>query len=99
MKAAEKLKNAEGKELLVIFQDTSVYDVDIKCKSGIWNDKEYQSNIIDIVTALGEIDMWIKGYTMFIHIHMLIKSYHLWPNKVKSYLILMCYYSIRHQRF
>ena len=39
MKEAEKLKNVGGKELLVISQDTSVYGVDIKYKSGIWNDK------------------------------------------------------------
>ncbi len=38
MKEAEKLKNAGGKELLVISQDTSVYGVDIKYKSGIWNE-------------------------------------------------------------
>lgn len=42
MKEAEKLKNAGVKELLVISQDNSVYGVDIKYKSGIWNDKEYQ---------------------------------------------------------
>ncbi|MDE4994478.1 radical SAM protein, partial [Francisella tularensis subsp. holarctica] len=58
MKEAEKLKIAGVKELLVISQDTSAYGVDIMYKSGIWNNKEYQSNIIDLATALGEVDMW-----------------------------------------
>lgn len=69
MKEAEKLKNAGGKELLVISQDTSVYGVDIKYKSGIWNDKEYQSNIIDLTTALGEIDMWTRLHYVYPYPH------------------------------
>ena len=69
MKEAEKLKNAGVKELLVISQDTSVYGVDIKYKSSIWNDKEYQSNIIDLATALGEIDMWTRLHYVYPYPH------------------------------
>ena len=70
MKEAEKLKNAGGKEAaFVISQDTSVYGVDIKYKSGIWNDKEYQSNIIDLTTALGKIDMWARLHYVYTYPH------------------------------
>ena len=69
MKEAEKLKNAGVKELLVISQDTSAYGVDIKYKSGIWNDKEYQSNIIDLATALGELYMWTRLHYVYPYPH------------------------------
>ncbi|MWX36141.1 30S ribosomal protein S12 methylthiotransferase RimO, partial [Francisella tularensis] len=69
MKEAEKLKNAGVKELLVISQDTSAYGVDIKYKSGIWNNKEYQSNIIDLATALGDLDMWTRLHYVYPYPH------------------------------
>ncbi|MFC4892472.1 30S ribosomal protein S12 methylthiotransferase RimO [Pseudofrancisella aestuarii] len=69
MKEAEKLKNAGVKELLVISQDTSAYGVDIKYKSGIWRDKEYQSNILDLSTALGELDMWTRLHYVYPYPH------------------------------
>lgn len=69
MKEAEKLKNAGVKELLVISQDTSAYGVDIKYKSGIWNNKEYQSNILDLATALGDLDMWTRLHYVYPYPH------------------------------
>ncbi len=66
---AEKLKNAGVKELLVISQDTSAYGVDIKYNPGIWRDKEYQSNILDLSTALGELDMWTRLHYVYPYPH------------------------------
>ncbi|MDE5002894.1 30S ribosomal protein S12 methylthiotransferase RimO, partial [Francisella tularensis subsp. holarctica] len=69
MKEAENIKNAGVKELLVIYQDTSAYVVDIKYKSGIWNNKEYQSNIIDLATDLGDLDMWTRLHYVYPYPH------------------------------
>ena len=69
MKEAEKLKNAGVKELLVISQDTSAYGVDIKYKSGMWHDKEWNSNILDLSTALGELDMWTRLHYVYPYPH------------------------------
>ncbi|MFT4694746.1 MAG: ribosomal protein S12 methylthiotransferase [Francisella sp.] len=66
---AEKLKNAGVKELLVISQDTSAYGVDIKYDAGVWNDKEYKSNILDLSTALGELDMWTRLHYVYPYPH------------------------------
>ncbi|AXA33129.1 30S ribosomal protein S12 methylthiotransferase RimO [Francisella adeliensis] len=66
---AEKLKNAGVKELLVISQDTSAYGVDIKYNPGIWHDKQYQSNILDLSTALGELDMWTRLHYVYPYPH------------------------------
>jgi len=66
---AEKLKNAGVKELLVISQDTSAYGVDIKYEPGIWHDKEYKSNILDLSTALGELDMWTRLHYVYPYPH------------------------------
>ncbi|GAB4221800.1 MAG: 30S ribosomal protein S12 methylthiotransferase RimO [Francisella sp.] len=69
MKEAEKLKNAGVKELLIISQDTSAYGVDIKYQAGVWNNKEYHSNIIDLATALGDLDIWIRFHYMYPYPH------------------------------
>ncbi|MGQ4005256.1 30S ribosomal protein S12 methylthiotransferase RimO [Francisellaceae bacterium CB300] len=66
---AEKLKNAGVKELLVISQDTSAYGVDIKYDAGVWHDKKYQSNILDLSTALGELDMWTRLHYVYPYPH------------------------------
>ena len=69
MTEAEKLKNAGVKELLVISQDTSAYGVDIKYEAGFWQDKEYKSNILDLSTALGELDMWTRLHYVYPYPH------------------------------
>lgn len=69
MTEAEKLKNAGVKELLVISQDTSAYGVDIKYDAGSWHDKEYKSNILDLSTALGELDMWTRLHYVYPYPH------------------------------
>ena len=66
---AEKLKNAGVKELLIISQDTSAYGVDIKYEPGTWQDKEYKSNILDLSTALGELDMWTRLHYVYPYPH------------------------------
>lgn len=66
---AEKLKNAGVKELLVISQDTSAYGVDIKYKPAMWREKEWQSNILDLSTALGELDMWTRLHYVYPYPH------------------------------
>ena len=69
MTEAEKLKNAGVKELLVISQDTSAYGVDIKYKEGNWNNTEYKSNILDLATALGELDVWTRLHYVYPYPH------------------------------
>ena len=69
MLEAQKLKNAGVKELLVISQDTSAYGVDIKYKSGVWQGKEYNSNILDLTTALGELNMWTRLHYVYPYPH------------------------------
>ena len=65
----EKPKNAGVKELLVISQDTSAYGVDIKYDAGVWQDKEYKSNILDLSTALGELDIWTRLHYVYPYPH------------------------------
>ena len=69
MTEAEKLKNAGVKELLVISQDTSAYGVDIKYKEGNWNNTEYKSNILNLATALGELDVWTRLHYVYPYPH------------------------------
>ena len=66
---AEKLKNAGVKELLVISQDTSAYGVDIKYTPGTWNDTEYKSNILDLSTGLGELELWTRLHYVYPYPH------------------------------
>ena len=69
MREAEKLVNAGVKELLVISQDTSAYGVDTKYAEDQWRDKTYRTKFYDMVSALGELDAWVRLHYVYPYPH------------------------------
>jgi ribosomal protein S12 methylthiotransferase len=69
MREAEALAMAGVKELLVISQDTSAYGSDIKYQSGDWRGQTYDSNIMDLCRALGELGIWVRLHYVYPYPH------------------------------
>lgn len=69
MLEAERLARAGVKELMVIAQDTSAYGVDIKYRNGEWREQQWQSNLVDLSRALGELDIWVRMHYVYPYPH------------------------------
>ena len=69
MAEAERLAGAGVKELLVIAQDTSAYGADLKYRSGQWRDREWQTRLTDLCTALGELGIWVRLHYVYPYPH------------------------------
>lgn len=66
---AEALVAAGVKELLVIAQDTSAYGVDIKYRPGRWRNSDYQTRLLDLANALGELGVWVRLHYVYPYPH------------------------------
>lgn len=69
MQEAENLVKAGVKELLVISQDTSAYGVDLKYRTGFWNGRPLKTRMAELVTALGELGVWIRLHYVYPYPH------------------------------
>jgi ribosomal protein S12 methylthiotransferase len=69
MKEAETLVNSGVKELLVISQDTSAYGVDVKYRTGFWNGKPVKTRMTELVSALGELGVWVRLHYVYPYHH------------------------------
>ncbi len=69
MSEAENLVNAGVKELLVISQDTSAYGVDVKYRTGFWNGRPLRTRMTELVSALGELGVWIRLHYVYPYPH------------------------------
>jgi len=69
MQEAEGLVKSGVKELLVISQDTSAYGLDLKYQSRTWRNKEYETRMLGLCDALGELDIWIRLHYVYPYPH------------------------------
>src|SRR5689334_19739624 len=69
MREAENLVKAGVKELLVISQDTSAYGVDVKYRTGFWGGRPLKTRMSDLVTALGELGVWVRLHYVYPYPH------------------------------
>ena len=69
LREAEKLVDAGVKELLVISQDTSAYGADLKYASSAWGDRDVRARFIDLVSALGDFDAWVRLHYVYPYPH------------------------------
>jgi len=69
LQEAENLVKAGVKELLVISQDTSAYGVDVKYRSGFWNGRPVKTRMTELVSALGELGVWVRLHYVYPYPH------------------------------
>ncbi|OGI39785.1 MAG: ribosomal protein S12 methylthiotransferase [Candidatus Muproteobacteria bacterium RBG_16_62_13] len=69
LREAENLVKGGVKELLVISQDTSAYGVDVKYRTGFWNGRPVKTRMTELVTALGELGVWVRLHYVYPYPH------------------------------
>lgn len=69
MQEAEKLVDAGVQELLVISQDTGAYGVDTRYQQDWWHGQEYRTDLKNLCTALGELDVWVRLHYVYPYPH------------------------------
>ena len=69
MQEAENLVAAGVKELLVIAQDSSAYGVDKRYKTGFWRGRPIRSRFQELVSALGELGVWVRLHYVYPYPH------------------------------
>ena len=66
---AIRLKNAGGKELLVISQDTSAYGVDTRYRAEQWGRRQIRTHFFDLARELGELGLWVRLHYVYPYPH------------------------------
>src|SRR3984893_4988796 len=69
LREGERLVKAGVKELLVISQDTSAYEADIRYATGTWRDETYQTRFIDLARGLGSLGAWVRMHYVYPYPH------------------------------
>ena len=69
LREAERLAAAGVKELLVISQDTSAYNLDIKYAASTWRGRELNARFLDLAAALGELGVWVRLHYVYPYPH------------------------------
>ena len=69
MQEAEKLANAGVQELFFISQDTGAYGVDTRYQQDWWRGQEYRTDLKNLCTALGELDLWVRLHYVYPYPH------------------------------
>jgi len=69
MREAEALVRAGVRELLVISQDTSAYGSDLRYPKAHWQDRGYQTRMLDLVRALGTLGAWVRLHYVYPYPH------------------------------
>lgn len=65
MQEAENLVLGGVKELLIIAQDTSAYGSDLHYQTDFWKGKPYKSNLTNLATLLGELNVWTRFHYIY----------------------------------
>ena len=66
---AQRLADAEVKELLVVSQDTSAYGLDLKYQPRIWKGREINTRFYDLAEALGDLGIWVRMHYVYPYPH------------------------------
>ena len=66
---AESLVEAGVRELLIVSQDTSAYGVDVKYKSDFWGGRPVKTRFLELATALGGLDAWVRLHYVYPYPH------------------------------
>src|SRR3954447_2708748 len=69
LREAERLVRAGVKELLVISQDTSAYEVDLKYQASLWRDREVRTRFFDLANELGSLGAWVRLHYVYPYPH------------------------------
>jgi ribosomal protein S12 methylthiotransferase len=69
LREAERLANADVKELLVISQDTSAYGVDRKYAADSWRGRAIPTRLYELADALGELGIWVRLHYVYPYPH------------------------------
>ena len=69
MREAEGLVKAGVKELLVISQDTSAYGLDLKYQARTWRNTAYETRMLGLCDALGELGIWTRLHYVYPYPH------------------------------
>src|ERR1700739_141985 len=69
LREAERLGAAGVRELLVISQDTSAYGSDLRYVRADWRGASYETRLIDLARALGELPVWVRLHYVYPYPH------------------------------
>jgi ribosomal protein S12 methylthiotransferase len=69
LREAERLVEADVKELLVISQDTSAYGTDLKYAASRWKEREVRAKFLDLARELGEFGVWVRLHYVYPYPH------------------------------
>lgn len=97
LREAEKLVQAGVKELLVISQDTSTYDIDLKYLENSWKDRIIKTKFFDLCRELGNMGIRIRMHYVYPYPHV-DEVIELMAAK-KFSLIWIFLFSMHHQLF
>ncbi|EEZ34319.1 conserved hypothetical protein [Brucella sp. 83/13] len=97
LREAEKLVQADVKEILVISQDTSAYGLDIKYQEAMWQDRTVRTKFLDLSRELGEMGVWVRMHYVYPYPHVDEVIPLMAEGKILPYLIFPS--SMRRPRF
>jgi ribosomal protein S12 methylthiotransferase len=69
LREAERLVSAGVKELLVISQDTGAYGADLRYVQRSWRGASYETRLIDLARALGQLSVWVRLHYVYPYPH------------------------------
>jgi ribosomal protein S12 methylthiotransferase len=69
MAEAERLAQAEVRELLVISQDTSAYGVDVRYRTGFWRGRPMRTRLYELAQQLGTLGVWVRLHYVYPYPH------------------------------
>ena len=69
LREAERLVAAGVRELLVISQDSGAYGSDLRYVRADWRGASYETRLIDLARALGELPVWVRLHYVYPYPH------------------------------
>lgn len=69
LREAEKLARGGVQELLVVSQDTSAYGLDLKYAAADWRGERYETRMLDLGRALGQLGVWVRFHYVYPYPH------------------------------
>jgi ribosomal protein S12 methylthiotransferase len=69
LREAERLVAAGVRELLVISQDSGAYGSDLRYVRAAWRGASYETRLIDLARALGELPVWVRLHYVYPYPH------------------------------
>ena len=69
LREAERLVAAGVRELLVISQDSGAYGSDLRYARAEWHGASYETRLMDLARALGELSVWVRLHYVYPYPH------------------------------